>query len=77
MKTSATFDQISVMIWDVLNMKGTMNVRRKIFLLKSDSDVLKSLQDIMQYGLMNDENLLTDAIPALYKALYSFMKPKL
>ena len=33
--------------------------------LKSDSDVLKSLQDIMQYGLMNDENVLTDAIPAL------------
>ena len=32
--------------------------------LKSDSDVLKSLQDIMQNGLMNDENVLTDAIPA-------------
>ena len=33
--------------------------------LKSDSDVLKSLQDIMQYGLLNDENVLKDAIQAL------------
>ena len=33
---------------------------------KSDSDVLKSLQDIMQYGLMNDENVLTNMKPKLW-----------